>query len=45
MAAGFTALFFALLLIRARAELLARRVRALRLIEARGAAGTAEVRA
>ena len=45
MAAGFTVLFFALLLVRARAELLARRVRALRLIEARGDATAAEVSA
>jgi heme exporter protein C len=45
MAAGFTVLFFALVLVRARAELLARRVRALRLIEARAETGAAEVRA
>ena len=45
MAAGFTVLFFALVLVRSRAELLARRVRALRLIEARGETNAAEVRA
>ena len=45
MALGFTVLFFALVLARARAELLLRRVRALRLIEARGETGTAGARA
>jgi heme exporter protein C len=45
MAAGFTVLFLALVLVRARAELLARRVRALRLIEARAETGAAGARA
>ena len=45
MAAGFTVLFLALVMVRARAELLARRVRALRMVEARGAASPAGARA
>ena len=41
MAVGFTALFVSLLLVRVRAELLARRIRALRLADVQGQNATA----